>query len=749
MSLIMVKSEENKNCLITKKRRYKITELKLKREYKGHNGNMLNFLRLHNPRMFHKHFDKRKKSIKSNLSRDDFYEHLLRLAVTEPTENEETADFLNTHDRLVTPTIFDELDKDILEIEIVHAIGKLKLNKSVGNDDILNEYFIKCKDTLLPCLHLLFNNVFNSGHFPSIWSKGCIVPVFKKGDINDPNNYRGISLVSCMGKLFTSILNQRLVEFDKSYNKITDAQFGFRKNMSTVDAIFVLQALINRTLKNKKRLYCCFVDYKKAFDFVNRQNLWYKLIREGIDGKMLSIIRSLYQKVKCGVKYNGKLTNLFECKNGLFQGEILSPILFSFYVNDCEMQFLMDNCSSVEIQMLNMFLIMYADDMVIIAETPEGLQNMLDSLLKYTTKWDLTVNTDKTKIIIFRNGGIIREHETWTYNGRKLEIVEEFNYLGVLLNYNGKFRKTQQKVAEQGRKALFAIMKVCRKHFFNFETQLSVFDTYVNSILNYGCEIWGQHKAPDVERIHLIFLKKILGVRKNTINHMVYYELGRFPLAIGRKFRILKYWVKLMNTDNCILKACYNEMKAKGDSWLVNIMEELNRIGLGYIWDLNEVNESILPIFRKRLVDIFRQECSEKFNNCSKGLLYKHVSTEFCLQSYLKKAVDNQYLKDIARIRLSSHRLNVETGRYQNIDRRNRLCTLCNLEDIEDEFHFILKCPHFEALRKALVKPYYIRNTSVFKLVELLKTNSKKDIANLGKYISIAMRKRKHTLENT
>ena len=108
------------------------------------------------------------------------------------------------------------------------------------------------------------------------------------------------------------------------------------------------------------------------------------MIKEGVEGKLLKIIRSLYKNVKCCVKYNGILSDFFEIDNGLFQGEILSPLLFAMYVNDCEMQFIVDNCPSIEIQDINMFLLMYADDMVIISETPEGLQTMLNSLAKYT-----------------------------------------------------------------------------------------------------------------------------------------------------------------------------------------------------------------------------------------------------------------------------------------------------------------------------------------------------------------------------
>ena len=252
-----------------------------------------------------------------------------------------------------------------------------------------------------------------------------MVPVYKKGNENDTNNYRGITLISCMGKLFTSILNRRLLKWDEENNVITDAQFGFRRGNSTIDAIFILQSLVNFHLKKKGgRLYCCFIDYRKAFDFVDRGKLWSKLIKQGITGKMLQIIKSLYDNVKSCVKYKGMLSEYYENKIGLFQGEVLSPILYSLYVNDCEMHFLKNNCPFIEFEMICIFLLMYADDMVLIAQNPQNLQKMIDELQNYNEEWKLMLNTDKTKIMVFRNGGKLKEEEKLNYNGRELEVVD-------------------------------------------------------------------------------------------------------------------------------------------------------------------------------------------------------------------------------------------------------------------------------------------------------------------------------------
>ena len=118
---------------------------------------------------------------------------------------------------------------------------------------------------------------------------------------------------------------------------------------------------------------------------------------------------------------------------------------------------------------------------------------MLDTLYEYTSKWSLSVNTSKTKIVVFRNGGKVNANEKWFYDNKEIEIVNNFTYLGVLLNYNGKYHVLQNKPAEQGRKTVFDLKRSIKSMYLNCTTLLSLFDTYINSILSYGCEV---HAVP-------------------------------------------------------------------------------------------------------------------------------------------------------------------------------------------------------------------------------------------------------------
>ena len=166
----------------------------------------------------------------------------------------------------------------------------------------------------------LFNLVLVTGYIPEEWSIGLIVPIYKKKEVSNPDNYRGITLLSCIEKLFTSLLNHRLCLFLEDYGVMGEEQAGFRSGYSTVDHVVVLNVLIELYSHKKKKLYCAFIDYKKAFDSIDRSLLWQKLLSQNVCGKFFNVIHNLYNNAKSKVKMNGKISiNSFSCNNGVRQ----------------------------------------------------------------------------------------------------------------------------------------------------------------------------------------------------------------------------------------------------------------------------------------------------------------------------------------------------------------------------------------------------------------------------------------------
>ena len=156
-------------------------------------------------------------------------------------------------------------------------------------------------------------------------------------------------------------------------------------------------------LNGGKRFHCAFIDFSKAFDYVVRDILWYKLIKLGVRGQVLKVIKSMYESIKSRVNSNNEFSDDFTCYLGVRQGECLSPFLFAMYVTDIEDYFYLRG-AGVDIYMFKLFLLLYADDITIFAETSDGLQKGLDILKDYCTRWKLTVNTQKSKIMVFRKG---------------------------------------------------------------------------------------------------------------------------------------------------------------------------------------------------------------------------------------------------------------------------------------------------------------------------------------------------------
>lgn len=170
--------------------------------------------------------------------------------------------------------MFSELDVVISVQEIHKAVKELKLCKSGGPDLFLNDFFKFGSNVYISYMQKLFNVILDTGYFPASWVEGFIVPLHKTGNVNDVNNYRGVTLLSCLGKIFTRILNNRLTYWAEEYYVYIEAQAGYRSGMSTIDNIFVLHGLITHILNKGKKLYCAFVDFKKAFDFVVRDIIW-------------------------------------------------------------------------------------------------------------------------------------------------------------------------------------------------------------------------------------------------------------------------------------------------------------------------------------------------------------------------------------------------------------------------------------------------------------------------------------------
>ena len=439
---------------------------------------------------------------------------------------------------------------------------------------------------------------------------------------------------------------------------------------------------------------------------------------------------------------------------GVRQGECLSPLLFSMFLNDIEDHFILHGYHGIDISFTKLFLLLYADDIVILADTAEELQNGFDILYEYCKKWRLKVNTNKTKVIIFRKSGILPRNLNFHFDGNDIEIVKSFNYLGVVFTQGGSFKELQSTIAGQAQKAIFKLNSYLFK-FANVSVKhrLDLFDKLILPILNYSCEVWGFHTADCIERVHTLYCKKILNVKRTTQNDFVYGILGRKKLIINRYYRIVKYWLKLLCIENIkYTKIVYNlllhdaEIYPNKKSWVTLLKSLLSELGFYEVWLAQNVGNTdiFLSVFKQRLNDNFIQLWHTRINESSRSIFYREVVPNFCFQFYLNCVNVAKYRNSLSRFILSSHNLAVESGRWhkpRSIPFDDRKCNVCAV--LEDEFHMLFECVLYKDLRKKYIKRYFWNRPSMFKLQALFQSHNENILRNLGIFIHKAFELRK------
>ena len=291
-----------------------------------------------------------------------------------------------------------------------------------------------------------------------------------------------------LGKIYSQVLLNRVSKWSEKHEKLSANQFGFQKGKSTVDCIFLLYSLISKVLNSGEKLYCCFIDYEKAFDRIDRSLLWHKLIFENVSSKFVRALKSMYDVVKACIRYNSTHSNFLNSYVGLKQGDPTSPLLFMFFINDLIENINADLENIFNLDELRLFMILYADDAVVFSKSKETLQSLLNDIELYCGTWGLKINTRKTKVMIFEKG----RHTSCNLflNNVELEVVQSFKYLGVHFFKNGNWFRTQKRLSQHASYALHNLFALFRQLEIPMSEKCKMFDILVGSILNYSSEVW-------------------------------------------------------------------------------------------------------------------------------------------------------------------------------------------------------------------------------------------------------------------
>ena len=612
-----------------------------------------------------------------------------------------------------------EMDRTITLEELKTVLAKSKIGKARGPDGTLAEYFKYAPDNVLRALLQLMNIIFSNAIYPTSWRVNFLKAIYKSGPTTDPGNYRGLAIGSAIAKIYSAVLLNRLEAFVTENNILSICQIGFRKLFRTADHIYVLKTIINMKLSKGEKLYAAFIDFKKAYDTVNRQKLLDSLYKIGVGTKFAENIKAIYNTVQYTIKVKNKVMDPILSNLGLKQGCPLSPLLFNLYINDIA-KYLDKDCkeANIKLQGIDITHFLYADDLVIISPTKKGLQEKLDNLGQFAKDKDLTINTKKSQVMVFNKGGKLLKDQFFI-DGKNLDTVRSYTYLGIDIPTNGSFNPGLAQMNNKAKKAMMPLYTTIMRFNIPFDKALKLFQTFVEPILLYNAENFAAMSERQVDKCkqgitsvyelatqasmtttQLKFIKFILGVGKPSPNMAVFGESAVMPLLLRAYIAMLKYWNRIRDMDdNTLVKLAYKENLETNSSWCKTIQI------LNTTFDLHTKDWSPAEFpnaVKKKVKSDFTAHWKTRIGNPElekKLSLYSKVKEDFQVGNYLAMpSFRNRQI--ISKFLCSNHKLRIETGRHSNIPREQRVCELCEANKVEDEHHFILECQAYEEIRK-------------------------------------------------
>jgi exonuclease III len=638
----------------------------------------------------------------------------------------------NTVSRNQSDQTVQSLDKPIDETELYKAVNNIKNGKACGLDLISNEMIKAALPVVKQAMLKLFNLCLDSECYPESWCTGYIVPIHKSGSKLQPSNYRPVTISSCLGKVFGSILNNRINSYLENNNLISSVQIGFLKGHRTSDHLLLLKAIIDSYKRKGKHIYASFIDFASAFDKVWHAGLIYKMHKCGLSSKIVNLVQSMYSKIQSCIKRENYLGELFKCEMGTRQGCNLSPTLFKLYINDIQNIFNKRGCDPAMIDKRPIGCLMYADDILVLSQSSKGLQTSLNNLNKYCKRWRLPININKSKTMVFNSR---KCNNVFKIGDQILQDSCRVPYLGFILTPSGKFSSTQKYLYDKASRALIVLRKTLFKvPELAVKTQLRLFDSMIKPILLYGSEVWGAYlykmnktfsvssvledTTTYTEKLHSKFCRLVLQIKKNACNYAVRCELGRYPIVIDIICKVLKYYVNIGSRDNkSISKVALMLHESDNSAWFDFIKSIANLLNIS-LPKLNKHNiSSSKDSVRNKLIRISGKMYINKLQEYNRLKLFSSLKTNFCKEPYLSKIKDMKLRKVVTQLRLSCHRLPVEEGRYFKIEYNERICKLCKMT-VGTEKHCIIECinPTVTNLRNIFLSTIFRINPSLRKL---------------------------------
>jgi hypothetical protein len=419
--------------------------------------------------------------------------------------------------------------------EVQKAIKQFSHGKAPGSDAIPAEVYMSGGPALVEKLTSLFRSIWEAGVIPQQLKDANMVHLYKrKGNRQQCDNHRGISLLSIAGKILARVLLNRLLKHLEQ-GLLPESQCGFRSQRGTVDMIFAARQLQEKCQEQHTDLFMTFVDLTKAFDTVSREGLWKIMGKFGCPDKFVRIVRQFHDGMTVKVLDDGDESEAFEVTNGVKQGCVLAPTLFSMVFsamladafNDSQdgipFRYRTDGglfnlrrlkaVTKVKDTVLREFL--FADDCALSACTEQQMQKEMDKFSQACDNFGLTISTKKTEVLFQPAPGKPYHAPTVTVRGQNLEAVEQFTYLGSTLSRAANIdAEINNRIAKAS--AAFGRLRenVWERRGLSIQTKLKVYRAVILTTLLYGSETWTTYSrhAKQLNHFHLSCLRRLLHV---------------------------------------------------------------------------------------------------------------------------------------------------------------------------------------------------------------------------------------------
>ena len=411
------------------------------------------------------------------------------------------------------------------ESRIIDAIKSLKKSPSSGYDGItVNHLFHAISDPLIKVLYELYSAIITTSTVPDTFAVGIIVPILKKATLcsNDPNNYRPITLSSVHSK----IVELSLIPQDTA----AETQFGFRKGRGTATAVSLAHDAVKYMNNNGSSIYVCSLDAQKCFDSIWHDGLFYKLIGKIPDQHWIFLYK-WYRESKATVRWAGELSDIFSISKGMRQGSILSPRLFSLFIDDLLLQ-LKSNVNGMKLHNFKLNAIAYADDINLFSTTATGLQNLIDTCDSYARKWRIRFNPSKTKCIQIGKPEL-KTPPTWTLDGETIKLSDETTILGVNFTMDLKAQSHIKNRIRACNQSAFKLSTAGALYpGLNCEVKTHIWNTINCPVLTYGLEAIhiSNTELEELKSAQGTTVKRGLGLSKRSHYHRVLQACNITPI---------------------------------------------------------------------------------------------------------------------------------------------------------------------------------------------------------------------------